>query len=231
MPSACAVTRYGSADAQAGRGELAARWSWSCWSCRDGTCTIVTLAPAIGWPSSPTTKPESWLEVSCATASGAAKHGGESRAQGDGRRGKNRRYGGGEADRATAIGHGSIGSRNVTVSIGAGPGDVTASAARIATFGSSPPSPRSSIVGALRVAADDRCRHAPRHRRPRGPRVRARAAPDRHRHLHRAPMRQVPDRMIDRVRAPAHARDERVVALAARRTAPRRDAARAARLP
>src|SRR5688572_18243011 len=33
---------------------------------------MVTFAPDIGWPSSPTTNPETWLVVSCATASGAA---------------------------------------------------------------------------------------------------------------------------------------------------------------
>ena len=58
-PSPCAVTRYGPPT----RRPVAENWPPGPVVVDSvvpvGTCTIVTLAPAIGWPSSPTTYPES----------------------------------------------------------------------------------------------------------------------------------------------------------------------------
>src|SRR5688572_10726804 len=73
MPSACAVTRYGppTRSPVAVNAPLALVVVAS--DVPVGRCTIETLAPGIGWPSAPTTKPARLLVVSCATATGPAR--------------------------------------------------------------------------------------------------------------------------------------------------------------
>src|SRR5688572_5636460 len=73
MPSACAVTRYGppTRSPVAVNAPLALVVVAS--DVPVGRCTIETLAPGIGWPSAPTTKPARLLVVSCAAATGPAR--------------------------------------------------------------------------------------------------------------------------------------------------------------